>query len=247
MTAIAAEMNRTETTTPSGSELADLVQAGSEALDQGDLRAALEKFERVVASFPDQPEGHNNLGALYTSLGEFARAEACFDQVLALLPTNANILYNRGVVRSRQEKFDTAREDFEAALKFAPHDTDLHNNLGVVAHLQGQHRLARKHLRKARKCDPMNANVLLNLCDVEVADGNHTIAVSLCEDYLEKHSDLNVRRRLLELLSEGCRRELKKASEAAETLLIEDNGNQAARLELGQLIQARSAMSCDRS
>ena len=72
--------------TLSQEELTRMVQEGSEALGQGDLRAALETFEKVIDAFPDRPEGHNNLGALYSSLGEFAKAEACFTRVLDLLP-----------------------------------------------------------------------------------------------------------------------------------------------------------------
>jgi Flp pilus assembly protein TadD len=243
MTATAAEMIPTDSTSVPPADLATMVQAGSDALGDGDLRAALEHFEQVIKSFPEQAEGHNNLGALYTSLGEFAKAEECFDRVLDLLPSNANILYNRGVVRSRLEKFDDARKDFEGALKFSPKDADLHNNLGVVAYLQGRFPAARKHLRKAGKFDPTNTNVVLNLCDVEVADGNYAVAVSLCEDSLSKQNNLEIRRRLFDLLSSGCRQALEKASKAAETLLVKDTENQQARAELGKLLQARSVLS----
>jgi len=243
MTTISPELTQTEAPMISQDNLATMIKSGTQALGEGDLRSALEVFEQVISAFPDQPEGHNNLGALYTSLGEFAKAEACFDRVHDLLPHNANILYNRGVVRSRQEKFDGAREDFEGALKACPEDSDLHNNLGVVAHLQGRLKQAKKHFRKATKIDPMNTNVLLNLCDVEIAEGNQAAAVMLCETFLEKKNDMDVRRHLFDLLSSGCRQALEKASQAAELLLVKDTGNQKARMELGKLIQARTLLN----
>ena len=60
---------------PSQEGLAQLVQKGSAALTEGDIRSALESFEKVIEAFPDRPEGHNNLGALYTSLNECEKAE----------------------------------------------------------------------------------------------------------------------------------------------------------------------------
>ena len=119
-------------TTGPDSDLTAKVQMGTQALDRGDLDTALSCFEDVVLAFPDRPEGHNNLGALYTSLASFEKAEACFDQVIELLPNNANVLYNRGVVRTRLEKFDAAWDDFEKVLELHPDDIDAHNNLGVT-------------------------------------------------------------------------------------------------------------------
>ena len=232
---------------PSPEDLSTLVQAGSAALDQGDLRAALEIFEQVITAFPDRPEGHNNLGALYTSLGEFAKAEDCFTKVLEILPHNPNVLYNRGVVRTRLEKFDRAREDFEKARKTRPEDSDLYNNLGVIDFMQGRLKLARKNFRKAAKFDPLNTNVVQNLCDVEIAEGKPAAALSLCEDFLAKQNDLGIRQRHFELLSSGCRAALDKAAKAAETLLLKDAENHQTRKELGRLIQARSVLTMENS
>ena len=214
----------TSNSSPSPEDLSQMVQGGSAALDQGDLRAALEIFEQVITAFPDRPEGHNNLGSLYTSLGEFAKAEDCFSKVLEILPNNPNVLYNRGVVRSKQEKFDGAREDFEKARKARPEDPDLSNNLGVIAFMQGRLKLARKNFRKAAKYGPLNTNVVLNLCDVEIAEGNQAAAVSLCEDFLEKQNDLDIRRRHVELLSSGCRQALDKAAQMGAWVSL-DNYN----------------------
>ncbi len=238
----ATESNAAPTATP-GNDLTAMVQQGADALEAGDLRAALECFEQVIDAFPEHPEGHNNLGALYSSLGEFQKAETAFDRVLAILPGNPNILYNRGVVRSRQEKFIEARDDFQHALKASPRDADIHNNLGVLEFAQGRLKQARKHFLKARKFDPAHCNVVLNLCDVEEAEGRHSQAIDHCEGFLAQHNSLEVRRRLLNLLSSGCRSALERASREAEVLLQSDGQNQAARLELGRLIQARNALT----
>ena len=221
--------------------LATLVQAGTEALQDGDLRRALEKFAEVVDAFPDRPEGHNNLGALYSSIGDFEKAEECFDRVLEIIPDNPNILYNRGVVRSRLEKFDAARVDFQAVLTFTPDDADTVNNLGVAAFMQGRLDEARTHFGRALALKPDYENALLNCIDVECTAGNHHRAVELCEAFLAAHNSLEVRRKHFELLSSGCRTALEKASQAAESILVVEREDAVVREELGRLTHAKAA------
>ncbi len=223
--------------------LSDLVQAGTSALNDGDLRLALDKFEEVVRAFPDRPEGHNNLGALYSSIGDFDKAEECFNNVVEILPDNPNILYNRGVVRSRLEKFDAAREDFNAVLAITPHDADTMNNLGVASFMQGRMDEARTIFNRTMALKPDYVNAFMNRVDVECATDNLAVAVELCEDFLSRHNSLEVRRKHLELLSDGCRKALADASTAAERILNTDAENDEVREELGRIVQAKAAWS----
>ncbi len=220
--------------------LADLVQAGTTALNDGDLRSALDKFEEVVAAFPDRPEGHNNLGALYSSIGDFDKAETCFDQVLEILPDNANIHYNRGVVRSRQENFDGARADFTIVLESHPNDADTLNNIGVANYMQGHLELAREFFARALAAKPDYVNALLNNVDLECTAGNPTRGVEMCEAFLAKHSSIEVRRKHLDLLSTGCRETLQKASRVAESILVVERQNNSVRAELGRITRAQA-------
>jgi Tfp pilus assembly protein PilF len=224
-------------------DIAALVEAGTSALQEGDLGGALAKFETVVDHFPDRPEGHNNLGALYTSLGEFAKAEACFDKVLAIVPDNPNVMFNRGVVRTRLEKFDAARTDFKAVLAANPDDADTHNNLGVTSFMQGHFKHARRCFRKALKLRPDYTNALLNLVDVAMAEGDSNEAVTLCDTFAGRHDDAAVRRRLLDLLEMRCAESLARASRTAEALLVADGGDEDLRKRLGSLLKAQTALA----
>lgn len=222
-------------------ELSDLVQAGTAALNDGDLRLALDKFEEVVVAFPDRPEGHNNLGALYSSIGDFEKAEDCFNRVITILPNNANVLYNRGVVRSRLEKFDMAREDFNNVLTITPEDADTLNNLGVASFMQGKMEEARGYFTRAVRQDPDYVNAFLNHVDLECTTDNFHQAVEMCESFLTRNNSIDVRRKHLELLSSGCREALEKASMAAESILVVENENANVREELGRITQAKAA------
>ena len=223
-------------------EMAAMVQQGTSCLEEGDLRGALGAFEKVVSQFPDRPEGHNNLGALFTAMGEHARAEACFDKVLEILPENPSLHYNRGMARSNQEKFDLAREDFVTVLQSNPTDTDCLNNLGVMDFMQGRFGEARERFRQALELQPGYTRALLNLCDVEMATGNSSRAVQLCEEHLAVYPGVEVRRALLELLSSGCRAALDKADRTAEELLASHGQDSKINEKLNKIRQARAAL-----
>jgi len=223
--------------------MAAAVQAGTDALNAGDLTTALEHFKQVIEAFPDRPEGHNNLGALYAGLGENEQAETCFNHVLELLPENANVLYNRGVARVRLEKFDSAYEDFSRVVTALPDDAEAHNNLGVTAFMRGAFGEAQAHLRRAMELREDYATALLNLCDVMAADRKATAAASLCENYLTTHpGDMDVRRRQFRLLTESCHDALSQAGRAAEEILAADEQDSQTRHEWGRILEARDLL-----
>lgn len=231
------------TTAPATDEhLAELVSAGTKALENGDLRQALNCYQAVIDAFPDRPEGHNNLGALWASLGEWSQAEACFGRVVALLPDNPHVLYNRGVMRSHLERHAAAGEDFAAALGLSPHDPDLHNNLGVTHFQRGNPDGARRHLEAALRLRPDYANAVLNLCDVDEACDDLARAVQRCVEFLAGYQDATVRRRLFELHAVAGRAHLDAACGAAEALLAAQPDDAPVRQKLGRLIAARQAL-----
>ncbi len=221
----------------SDKELATLVAEGTAALAAGELEAALESFQKVVASFPTQPEGHNNLGALYASLGRHAEAEACFDRVLELLPDNPNVHYNRGLMRARQDKFAAATLDFEVTMAHDPKDPDVHNNMGVAAFLGGDANRARTHFRTALEHQPGHIGALLNLCDLDEATGDTESALKLCRDHLALKNDFAVRRKLLGLLLNRGLRDLTAAEEEARALLAVNPEDEEVRAELAKIEQ----------
>lgn len=235
---------RLQAATPATTEprLVEMVAAGTAALEDGDLRRALTAYQAVIEAFPDRPEGHNNLGALWASLGEWTRAEASFDRVVALLPQNPHVLYNRGVMRSHLGRHAEAGADFAAALALAPNDADLHNNLGVSFFMRGNPEGARRHLEAALRLRPDYANAVLNLCDVDEACGDLPRAVKRCEEFLAARQDGAVRHRLLELHASAGSAHLDAACGTAEALLAARPDDTPLRQQLGRLLNARQAL-----
>ena len=226
-------------------ELAHLVDTGHQALTTGDIDTARTAFEQAAERYADEPVVHNNLGALYMGLGDYAAAEQAFTRVVDLLPNRANPLFNQAMARFRQEEFDGAVEAFAAAAALDPEDPETRNNLGAARFQAGDIETARQDMVAALQQQPNFPNAVLNLCDLEVADGAPEIAIQLCEAYLEHHRDLGVLRRLLELLDSQARVRVEQAIPHAEAMVAACTGDNAARRHLGRLLEARQALRAE--
>ena len=146
------------------------------------------------------------------------------------------------MARSNQEKFDTARADFQKVLEFDSKDTDSLNNLGVMDFMQGKFKDARAHFQQALAIKSDYPRALLNLCDVEIAEGKSAKAIELCENYLKIQNSTEVRRSLLDLLSNGCREALDKAGRTAESLVAAGNTDPEVSMKLDRIQKAKAVL-----
>ncbi len=227
---------------PAPEAIVALVQAGKQALADGDLDGALARFEEVIHRFPDSREGHNNLGALFATLGRHERAEACFTRVLELSPGVPNVHYNRGISRIRLRRYAAAAADFQAVLQAQPTDADSWNNLGVAHFLQGDHATAAANFRQALALTPNYPSAVLNLTDAETARGQTDAAIAACDRFLDGRSDPEVGRRLVTLLSDEAGRLLARAATVAQTLLEAHGDDAPTRASLARADAARGAL-----
>ena len=226
-------------------DLTSLVETARQALANGDLEAARTGFEAVVERFPDEPVGHNNLGAFYIGLGAFAEAETSFERLVALLPDHPNCRFNLAMSRFRQNNFDAAAADFQAVANASPEDPEAWNNLGAAQFMAGDIDTARTSLRTALTIQPNYPSAVLNLCDVETAAGDTGEAMRTCETYLAKYRDHCVLRRMLEILDEQACRTIAEAIPHAEAIIAANEGDTATQRHLGRLLEAHKALSAE--
>lgn len=223
--------------------LVGLVKAAQSALAAGDLDGALAAFRQAVTDFPDQPASHNNLGAFYMGLEQYAPAEVCFREAVALLPENANLRFNLGVTRMRLAQPQRALVDFATVLAETPDDPEAHNNLAVAQFLTGDPAGAAASLDRALALQPNYPNAILNQCDMDAARGDLASAIRRCEGYLLQFQDDGVLRRLVVLLDTQAREALEQAIPQAEALVQADGSDAAVRCHLGRLLEARQALA----
>ncbi|QBY00201.1 tetratricopeptide repeat protein [Rhodophyticola sp. CCM32] len=110
----------------SGSASADfLLMRGREALEQGDLAAALDHLTALTDHAPDFAEGWNARATAYFRAGRYGVAISDVQRVLALNPRHFGALTGLGLMLEEMGEFDAALEAYETAQSIHPHRPDI--------------------------------------------------------------------------------------------------------------------------
>ncbi len=130
-TAEEAEAGRIETEiwlewSKSGSAAMDLLlQRGRDAIDSGDLPAAIEHLTALTDHAPDFAEGWNARATAYFMAGEYGPSVDDIAHTLALNPRHFGALSGLGMILEEIGKPDKALEAYRAALAIHPHLMDV--------------------------------------------------------------------------------------------------------------------------
>jgi tetratricopeptide (TPR) repeat protein len=108
----------------SGSPSMDLLlQRGRDAMDAGDIPAAIEHLTALVDHAPDFAEGWNARATAYFMAGEFGPSIDDIARTLALNPRHFGALAGLGMIFEQIEKPEKALEVYRSALAIHPHMT----------------------------------------------------------------------------------------------------------------------------
>jgi tetratricopeptide (TPR) repeat protein len=106
----------------SGSPAMDLLlQRGRDAMDAGDLPAAIEHLTALTDHAPDFAEGWNARATAYFMAGDFGPSIDDIARTLALNPRHFGALAGLGMIFEQIEKPEKALEVYRAALAIHPH------------------------------------------------------------------------------------------------------------------------------
>ena len=120
------------------------------ALERQDPAAAIEAYERALASDPALLDASINLGRLLHEAGRHARAESVYRSARRACGDNALLLYNLGVLLEDMNRGVEAAAAYEVALRGDPDLADAHYNLGLLYRELGQPRQAIRHMARYR-------------------------------------------------------------------------------------------------
>ena len=84
-----------------------------------DNKKAIEAFEKVAQTFPDNSDVEYTLGSLYSGNGDYDKARAQFAAILKADPNNIKALWQMGVVEYQQENFQAALDPLNKGLSLA--------------------------------------------------------------------------------------------------------------------------------
>lgn len=100
-----------------------LMRDGILAMERGDHRHALSKFDQMVLIAPDFAEGWNKRATVHYLLGNYPQSLADIAETLKLEPRHFGALSGKGLVYIALEDERRALEAFEAALAIHPNLT----------------------------------------------------------------------------------------------------------------------------
>ena len=112
----------------SGSASADLLlERAREALDDGDIEAALDHLTALTDHAPDFAEGWHVRASAFFGIDRFGMAAADLEHALTLNPNNYDAIYGLGLIFEIVGKPEQAFDAYERALAIHPHHEEVTN------------------------------------------------------------------------------------------------------------------------
>ena len=95
----------------------DFLQSGYEKLAKGDLKAAIENFNKAISIDPKNPQAYAGLGNAYTKKGDTEAAIETFNKAISINPNNTyayvglyNVYFSRNDADSMLKKEETLKK-----------------------------------------------------------------------------------------------------------------------------------------
>lgn len=132
----------------------ELVAAGNRAEDAGRLQEALGLYRQAVATAPQSPEAHLNLGIAQEALGDMLAARTSYERVLALESDHPYAAYNLGKLDFVQGRAAPAEALLRRALVRRPDFAQAWTVLASVLEHQGQLEAAADAIAQAVRLAP---------------------------------------------------------------------------------------------
>jgi choline-sulfatase len=125
----------------------DLLNAYGIALaDNGDINGAVQQFQRILQSDPDNGRAYQNLGIVALRSGQVPLARKYLEKALLIDPKLPLALNTLGVAAAQSGDFNAAIDDWSKVVALDPNQLDALYNLGIVAARLNRNDIARKAL-----------------------------------------------------------------------------------------------------
>ena len=113
-------------------DLKSFFDAGVVAMKNKNVSAAIGNFMKVVEMVPGFLPAVNNLGALYSSVGQIREAVYFFEEGIKKDPKNFQVRYNLGTLHCLNKNFNEAKGQLLQAKSLFQNEPALNNNLGLT-------------------------------------------------------------------------------------------------------------------
>lgn len=193
-----------------------LYSEAKSAQSQGDIPAAIAKYQEILRLAPHLGPAYNNLGALYFRQHDYQKAAATLGQGLKISPSMPSASALLGISFYEMAEYSKARPRLEAALRANANDTNAQMFLvKTLTHL-GDYEAAASHLQQLAAHEPKNQEIWYMLAKVYMKLSEHSLAKM---NAIDPHSVIahELSGEMMEAMNnyDGAVVELKKAVEMA--------------------------------
>jgi tetratricopeptide (TPR) repeat protein len=187
-----------EPATPRISAMTHLA-AGQMLEKQGDLKGAIEQYERAISVNPRFTTAYNRLAIVYQKLGKFADAEQMFQQGIRADPGAAMLRNNLGYIYLATNRLPEAETQCREALRISPDFKRARMNLAVTLARAGRPQESLIEFSHVVPADVAHYNlgiISLDLKNFALAESSFRQALAInpgcpgAKEYLERVSRL---------------------------------------------------------
>ena len=123
---------------------------------ENNLKEAKKLYEKVIEFDPNHADAHNNLGIIFSILGDLEKAKNCYEETLKINPKNFNAYNNMGNIFKELGDIKSAIYNYEKAIEFNPKHLNAYNNLGLIFYDLGEYIKSIYNFKEAVKIDQKN-------------------------------------------------------------------------------------------
>ncbi len=138
-------------------EWREQVEAGNLALQDKDLKRALEAYQAALVIKPNMSQIQFQIAKIYLQQEEYEKARDAFAATVRLVPQNMDARNSLGYIYERLNNYKAAAQVYEDTLEVEPHNLYALSHLGVAYKQLGRLDDAEGVLRKAMAIDPKSA------------------------------------------------------------------------------------------
>ena len=136
---------------------------GLSFLEQGQLPAALECFEKALMIEPTSFEGHHNKGMVLEKMGRLHEALGHYQQAIEYCPESSRTFNNLGNAYRELDRLNEAIQSFEKAIELDPNYAEAFSNLGWTLFRLQEYQQSKEYFKMAIKINPSLSPAVFNL------------------------------------------------------------------------------------
>ena len=162
---------------------------GIDMFREGKYDEAIVSFEKVVEKFPDNIEGHYNLGLSYLRKGDVDQAIASFEKAAELNPEALPVFLALGEAYFSKDENEKAMESYQRAIKIDPENPGAHYNLGMVYYKLNKTEEALLSFNRCIELAPENAKAHYQAGLATIKQGDYKRAIEYLDTFLKLEPD----------------------------------------------------------